>query len=275
MKIPTTTGNACHAGLQVYYSPETPFDIEAARHAADVYLDQLEEEYSVEQLDAINKSRSLTDRMLEGYFEWLAETGEDVGLVVESAESVVGVELEGVVLSGKMDARLFNEITGGRQFMDHKTVGSFDDMRKGLKMNEQFLTYSLIDHLTKTEDERADGGIVNMLRRVKRTAAAKPPFYDRAEVNHNAQTMRSFYHRVVGTIQEILRTEQRLASGENPLRVVPPSFDNTCKWQCSFYDVCALVDSAPDSAETQLTERFEEHDPYERYADVKIHDAVH
>lgn len=273
--VPATTGNAIHEALQTYYSPETPFDQDSAFWAMYAYLDKLEQEHSVEQLDAINESRSFGQRMLEGYFEWLAETGADVGLAVESAESIVGVEIEGVVLSGKMDTRLINEHTGGRMPMDHKTVGSFNEMKRDIQMNEQLLTYILIDHLTKEEGERVDGGMLNMLRRVKRTAAAKPPFYDRATVTHGVEMMRNFWYRIVGEIQEIKRTEERLNSGESHITACPPTPDKSCAWQCDFYRVCALLDSAPVSAETRLSLEFEEHDPYQRYQEVTISPAVH
>jgi hypothetical protein len=177
--------------------------------------------------------------------------------------------MEGVLLSGKMDTRLVNQLTGGRQPMDHKTVGSFNDMRQNLPMNEQFLTYMLLDHLTKEEHERVDGVTANMLRRVKRTVTAKPPFYDRVTVNHGMTALRSFYHRLTGTIQDLKRTEERLGSGENPLRVCPPTPDRSCSWQCSFYRVCYMIDSSPEAAEVKLATEFEEHDPYERYL-VKV-----
>lgn len=272
--LPATVGSAVHAGLQFYYTPETPFDQEAAFHATYAYLDQLEEEHSVEQLDTINKARSLSQRMLEGYFEWLAETGVDAGLTVESAETVVGVEISGVILSGKMDTRLINDHTGGRITMDHKTVDGFTEMKRDIAMNEQLLTYTLIDHMTKDASERVDGGSLNMLKRVKRTAAAKPPFYDRATVNHSVDRLRAHYHRVVGQIEEIIRTEQRLAAGENPLRVVPPTPDKSCAWQCEFYRVCPLIDASPEAAEQRIANEFEEHDPYERYEDVNVQPAA-
>ena len=45
---------------------------------------------------------------------------------------------------------------------------------------------------TKADEEhRTEGGIFTMLKKVKRTAASKPPYYKQIEVRHNVFALRS------------------------------------------------------------------------------------
>jgi hypothetical protein len=131
-------------------------------------------------------------------------------------------------------------------------------------MNEQIMTYMLLESTKEDEKNRSDGGIFTMLKKVKRTANARPPFYDQIEVRHNIFTLRSFWDRIHGTIADLMRVRKALDEGESPAFHAYPRPSRDCKWKCPFFNVCTLVDDG-SAAEQAISEMFEEADPYAYY----------
>lgn len=260
-------GSRIHVALEAYYTDhQDPVEvhhrlIEEARDAL------LMEQRDITDLES---EAELGRLMLEGYLQWLEETGADSELEVISAEQPVSVPLFNgdIELRGKLDTRVRRKIDNVRLFIDHKTCGNFSDLTRVAYMDEQLLTYHLLEALQEQEDERCDGGIYNMLRKVKRTASARPPFYDRLEVRHNKVMLRSFWTRVHGTIKEIMQTRARLNSGESHLSAAYPTPTRDCHWRCEFYAVCPLFDDG-SAAEQMLDDLYEDHDPYDRYSKLE------
>jgi hypothetical protein len=122
----------------------------------------------------------------------------------------------------------------------------------------------LLESMKEGEENRSEGGIFTMLKKVKRTAKATPPFYDQIEVRHNIFTMRSFWNRIHGVITDLMRTRKALDDGEAASLVAYPSPSRDCKWKCQFFSICTMFDDG-SSAEQALTEMFEEKDPYAYY----------
>jgi hypothetical protein len=109
---------------------------------------------------------------------------------------------------------------------------------------------------------------VNLLKKVKRTASAKPPFYARVDVPHNIHELRNHWKHVVQVAAEIADAERRLNEGEDHHFVAPPtSIPDRCKWDCEFFRVCPLADDGSDF-EGALNAIYEERDPLERYLDA-------
>ena len=115
-----------------------------------------------------------------------------------------------------------------------------------------------------------------MLRKVKRTATAKPPFYMRFDVRHSPEEVESFQVRLMGTLEDIVETRRRLEHAEKVkgkkkrdrarLAIVYPTPSHDCSWKCEFFAVCQLVDRPQDKRGEPLIARlYEEGDPYERY----------
>lgn len=234
-----------------------------------------------EQVEALEKDAALARIMLEGYFQWVAEEGVDVGLEIFGDEQEVTAPLSGVPydvpvhLLGRLDVRARREIDGARFFIDHKSVGSFSQATQTLHMDEQMLMYHLLEMLEQVargipieEQDRCDGGIYNMLRRVKRTARAKPPFYAREEIHHNVHELRSYYQRVHNTILAIVGLEQELSVSprESQHLIAYPSPSRDCVWSCDFFHVCHMFDDG-SNAEGLITTWFQSYDPLDRYAE--------
>lgn len=264
-------GTRIHAALSAYYSsdPRNPFVVLEQTITEDLTLVQDDPELT----ERVQKDADLARAMLEGYVEWLTETGVDQGLRIVADETKVEVPsaVEGVTLMGKLDLRLVREIDGARLFLDHKTVGSINDAVRLLHMDEQMKHYHLLEYLlaladgaTSEEAITCDGGLYNMLRKVKRTARATPPFYERVEVRHNRETLRSYFLEVHGVIAEILKVETRLAQGEDPRHVCYPSPSKDCTWKCDFFAVCPMFDDG-SNAQGFVEAHFVVHDPNERY----------
>ena len=175
---------------------------------------------------------------------------------------------------GKLDIEAERTYDDSLLFLDHKTVQSISDSASRLHMDEQMLHYHLIKYLKELELAEAeqrpmrmvDGALYNMLRKVKRTARATPPFYDRVEIRHSHDELQAYYRRVWGEVRDILETEKRLET-EDPRVVAYPRPSRDCSWKCEFFPVCPLIDTAPAAAEAMLAGAYEHQDPLDRYQD--------
>jgi hypothetical protein len=206
--------------------------------------------------------------MLEGYLQWMDEEGIDSNLEKISNEEIITMPLFNgeVILQGKLDMRVRRKTDGVRMFRDFKTVGgSFSDFANQAQMNEQILTYMMLEHAQNlVPGERSEGGIFTMLKKVKRTANAKPPFYEQIEVRHNVFTMRSFWQRIHGTIADLMGVKKALDQGADPNYVAYPRPTKDCKWKCQFYNVCPLIDDG-SAAEAAIEQMYVVADPYGYY----------
>jgi hypothetical protein len=265
-------GTRVHHALSVWYVPDgvergDPFETfeetvreDFARCADDPH-----------KLEQIRKDAELGRIMLEGYFQWLAETGADEGLRVIASETKLEVDPgfgDNTRLIAKMDVRAVREQDNARLFIDHKTVGSLTEPTKMLPLDEQMKHYHLIEYLdllaSGHAEERTEGALYNMLKKVKRTERAKPPFYDRVQVNHNLDVLRSYWLRVRGEVASIVHLEQQLEAGWDHLEVAYPNPTRDCTWDCDFYHVCSMFDDGSRS-EDYLAANFVVINPLKRY----------
>jgi hypothetical protein len=238
-------------------------------------------EQSLADLSArFNDAVALERAMVEGYMEWIAENGDDANLRVIAPETQISADIEGEVAGEKvrfraraiLDVRLRRISDDVRLFEDHKTVGNTAQRRKVLHMDSQMLHYMLLEFLNSTEgDERCDGALYNMLRRVKRTAQAKPPFYERVEVHHNAYEIEAYRRRLLGAARDIMRAERELNDGADPMSVVYPNPTSTCSWDCDFVAVCPMHDDG-SRVDDAIAALYVRQDPMARY-DAKTRNA--
>jgi hypothetical protein len=257
-------GSRVHEALDQYYSAGVPL-LEA--HTKLINSEKallLEESKDVSELE---KEAELGHIMLDGYLQWVEENGIDAELEIISTEEQITAPLFNgdVELTGKLDMRVRRKLDGARMFRDFKTVGgSLSDFANLAPMNEQIMTYMLLESTKEDEKNRSDGGIFTMLKKVKRTANARPPFYEQIEVRHNVFTLRSFWDRIHGTIADLMRVRKALDEGESPAFHAYPRPSRDCKWKCPFFNVCTLVDDG-SAAEQAISEMFEQADPYAYY----------
>lgn len=264
-----SVGNIVHDALAEYYATGKD-PTETVREA---YALKIATHPAMEK--DITKERDLCVAMTEGYTQWLEETGADADLkLVEAPEEAVEVPLyEGATLLSKLDARVERRSDGSRLALEHKTTGDLKAPIELHRLNTQFLTEHLVEFMSHLESKdkevpRTDGVLVNMLRKVKRTAAAKPPFYGREEVPHNEHELRNHWRHVVAQAQEIQAARARLDAGEDHHTVAYPNPTRDCKWDCPFFRVCLLADDG-SNFEGALEEMYTVGDPLERYSGKK------
>lgn len=285
---PMALGNRVHEALARYYDPLAeaagvgrPADVIALwDYETQGLLERLETDGETLIAKAVADDSDMGRAMLEGYFSWLEETGADADWEVLGAEREVYVPFNGgpvdpagraLVLVGKLDIRILIKSSNARRFVDHKTVANISDLPKIADISEQFLHYGLLDLLehvqagTASDAAFVDGGVYNMLRKVKRTVRATPPFYARHEVRHPKEELRSYWIRLAGEVAEMLRTEERLLAGEDHRAVVYPTPTRDCSWDCNFRRVCPMFDHPSEDAEGFLVEAYTTSDPYARY----------
>lgn len=260
-------GNWVHSALAAYYQ-SSQFEEEVAyddlRSSRDSAIEQ-----TPEDSEAIRKQFDLAERMVQGYFEWLAETGADADFEVIAAEQSRSAQIsEDVTLLGKVDLRVRSRRTGQVGFLDHKTVADLARPTRGEPLNIQFLTYHLLDTLDPEADPdvpKPKGGWKNLLRRVKRTASAKPPFYARHEHWHNDAELEAYWVRLHGVLRDMRAAEFALAQGGDHRYYAYPTPTRDCDWDCPFLAVCPSLDRDPRAAEEMLERDYLETDPLERY----------
>ena len=257
-------GSRIHAALDDHYANNTPL-LEA--HSKLVETDRQILLADFRDTQDLDNEADLGRIMLEGYEQWVEENGIDAELeMISTEEKIVAPLFNGAVeLQGKLDMRVRRRGDGARMFRDFKTVGgSLSDFANLAPMNEQILTYMLLESTKVDEKERSDGGIFTMIKKVKRTASARPPFYDQIEVRHNIFTLRSFWDRIHGTIADLMRVRTALDEGEKHQYVAYPKPSRDCKWKCQFFTICTLIDDG-SSSEQAISEMYEVADPYAYY----------
>ena len=257
-------GSRIHAALDAHYAEGRPL---ITAHAELVETDRQLLLADFQDTHQLEQEAEMGRIMLEGYEQWVEENGIDAELeVISTEEQIIAPLFNGEVeLQGKLDMRVRRKADGVRMFRDFKTVGgSLSDFANLAPMNEQVLTYMLLESTKKDEAERSEGGIFTMLKKVKRTANARPPFYDQIEVRHNIFTMRSFWNRIHGTIADLMNVRKALDTGAEPSYVAYPRPTRDCKWKCQFFAICPMFDDG-SAAEQALSDSYEVADPYAYY----------
>ena len=283
------TGTRVHRALSYWYVPDGEKRVDPRDALERVIVDDWtkvaklaqERRTSDEQLGELAvefaQATNLERAMVEGYVQWLEETGADADLRIIASETPLVVdqvvdmggdykhEQREIQFIGLLDVRATRVTDNVNLFVDHKTVGDLSAPVVTLPQNEQMLHYHLMEFLSLDDsDVRCDGALYNMLRRVKRSARAKPPFYDRIEVRHNKFELESYRRRALAATREILIAIDRLERGEEHLDVVYPSPNPTCRWDCDFFAVCNLLDDGSRGANDMINALYRTTNPLER-----------
>lgn len=223
------------------------------------------------------KEADLERVILDGYVQWLTETGVDADYVVIEPEAYLEAPvpgITGVLVIGRLDVRVRRLSDDLRLFMDHKVVGDFTRSTRVLHLDEQVLTYMLLEQLQSDDDDQATAGaLYNMLRRSKRTAAARPPFFQRVEVHHNPAELDSFTRRLRGVVGQIEDVRWHLENtSSDPLQLVYPTPTSDCAWQCPFFGVCGMFDDG-SRVEAAVNRYYEKTDPTSYYVDTELRET--
>lgn len=270
-------GTRVHQALEPWYQPagvervDPRTALEAVIHTDKVALIESwtgEPEHLDEQIRQFEKESELCRAMIEGYVQWLEETGADSDFEVIASESAVEYEIApGVSLAGRLDTRVRRIHDGALLFLDHKTTDNFTILTRQLPTAEAMQLYEILQRATNPTERNA-GAIYNMLRKIRRSGTAKPPFYERAEVRFNDFQLESAWYRVLGTIADIQRTEDDLSSSPaHPEMFVYPSPTRDCSWDCEFYLLCPAFDDG-SRVDAMIDSLYEVGPLLERYPEL-------
>lgn len=256
-------GSSVHAAIEVSYR--------RGINTSDAWTELVE--WQTAELEGVlpedvEKQNELVRIMLSGFDDWRTEVGLDAGYRVLAVEQKIEAELTGgVLLMGKLDQIVERDLDGEVLLQDVKTVGTIED--GGIRQNAQFRTYALILRLL---GHRANGARRVMLRKVKRTARAKPPFYGVDTAQWTDAQLSLFRNQLIGQIADMVAVETALDSGGDPGRLAYPHFTSECSWKCDFAGVCPMFDDPGDDAEGMLRMLYEQGNPLDRYQDVSNED---
>jgi CRISPR/Cas system-associated exonuclease Cas4 (RecB family) len=271
---PLKLGTRIHDALEQYYlTGQHPVDAYTRLQNADnqrfLASDQATD---VTAIKKFNSESELGRIMVEGYVEWQAEENRDSELEVVAAEKKLSYRLPEIArgrveIIGKVDLQVRRRSDGSRATLDHKSAVTFNPYYDFAHMSEQLMHYTMLEMLNPDEDNTpVDGGIYNLLKKVKRTSTAKPPFYERIDVRFNKKTLSSFWTRTLGVVDDIMETRDALDNGADPLFVAypRPRMDWGCS-KCPFFTVCPMIDDG-SYAEDYINDFYEQVDPNARYA---------
>lgn len=275
------TGSRVHRALAAHYQPADSMHLdaraaleEAIAQDREAVLATATQERAVTLLADLDKVADLERAMVAGYLEWLEETGVDSDLAVVAPETALSVDLEApaaggpvpVRVVGTLDVRGRRRSDGRRVFIDHKTTGTIDRTIRGLARSEQKLHYALLEWLTTPEGEaRCDAALWNILRRVKRTERAKPPFYARHETPISEAELRSYQRRMLAAARDVAWATRALDEGRDHRDVTYPTPAPSCDWDCDFAAVCRMADDGSPGFTAVLDALYERVDPQARY----------
>lgn len=265
---PLRLGTRVHAALEQYYA--YGFDLVAA------YLKIVEEELESIHASGIifdetawRKEADLGRIMLEGYAQWLEETGADADLETVGVEQklthILDIDGTPVELRGKVDHRIRNTFTGENFVVDWKTTANMEALMEQAHTSEQLLTYMFLERCVFKDDpeHRLGGATYTMLRKVKRTGTARPPFYDRIDVRHNEAEIDSYWLKLYGVLSDYIRVVKQLDAGVDHRIVCYPTPNSSAKWS-PFKHVMSMMDDG-SRVEDMINDLFVQQDPHERY----------
>lgn len=273
-------GDRIHRALAEWYVSDAPrkdprqaLEELIAADTASVMKEMQGDDKLAGILVQMNKDADLERAMIEGYVQWITETGADADYEILASETYQDAVLPGVAgrngvlvyVIAKLDAKVRRRTDKVLRFIDHKTVADFAGKTALIAIDEQMLWYDLIEILNNTpRGERSGGAIYNMLRRVKRTVKAKPPFYERVEVLHNDHQIKSFYTQLWGTVHDLLSLERRLDEGDPPQQVAYPNPLGDCTWSCDYKSICPLFNDG-SRVEAMIETYYKAGDPLAYY----------
>ena len=283
------TGSRIHLAMEGAYG----YGLDPVAVLSLVYSAEIEAHPEFEK--ELRADWQLSVTMVEGWFEEAGEQGWDAKLEVVHTEAEVEVDLPGsggaVLLRGKLDQVARDASDGLLKFLDWKTSDSFE-RTEVIEMDGQMKTYALIallaaGHPVPVAGEPweprgpllVSGGVVNTLRRVKRTRQSRPPYYQHYPFLFSAERLAAHLLLLQQAASEIMNARERLdaayAAG-GALNVVnhlqrtvcrPVEIIKDCSWSCPLSrGLCQLM-SADGGWNDALvgSGRYVQGDPYERY----------
>lgn len=266
-------GSRVHQSLMELYAPDGTLD-----SAIDVLHTEGKNDLLAVTGDDVafrklNDDVELARIMVEGYWQWAAEEGIDQDLEVIGREIAIDTQLfaageitpHEIRLRGKLDQIIRRRSDNAILLRDFKTAANFADLLGMLSRDEQMPTYLMLAHDRPDAwgleaGARVEGALYTMLRRVKRTKAATPPFYRQETVRYGAARLAEQRTRTRQVVSEMMHYRSLTDSAW-----AYPTPDRSCAWSCPWVSCCAMFDDGSD-IKNFIAMNFQPGDPDARYA---------
>lgn len=268
---PLPLGTRIHNALEAYYKDADVILVDEYKRLAEIdrqkFLSTPAAEFT-ENVEDFEDEAELGRVMIAGYQEWVEENNIDASIEVVAAEAILKFKLNGrVYLIGKTDLKVLWAFDKTVRLFDHKTAApsGFGDYQKYAYFSEQLMHYSLLEQLAGDPNYKVVGGTYNVLKKSKRTARAKPPFYMRIDVRFNKATLESYLIRLKGVVNDMMNVRDALDGGADHRYVAyaTQKMDWSCG-TCPFFKVCNMLDDGSD-AQGMLHDYYIQRDPNARY----------
>ena len=190
------------------------------------------------------------DNMFHNYVAWCAETGFEAGMEVVATEEKLEAEIPEtpVTITGTVDhTRADKHRDNHHQVIDFKTKASFDPPHEA---DFQLRTYAWLYRATKGVTPAEVGHL--QIRRIKDNSRAKKPFVDWFPQEINDHVLGRHEGHLRARAERMLRLSHLDVLDSEVYPVSKPS----CRWDCSFSEVCPLMDEDDDGWERILEVHF-------------------
>ncbi len=184
--------------------------------------------------------------MFSGYVEWLGKTGGRAGEMLLEAEAEMKVYIgnfhgDDVYVLMHLDTLIHDQVADEVFIGDYKTVDNFADLKTTINIKDQGRIYCLLASIALNRPIRRFR--LDMARKVKRTAKAVPPFYERADVRYSEAQLDATWTHMVSVIDSMVVALQKLETSEELHHVaVYPTPHRDCSWDCDFLAICPMMD---------------------------------
>lgn len=239
-------GTQVHLGLEHYYTGKDPIT-----PLVGLRLEHLQSLGGLPLSAEWEKVYRLSRTMVEGYVSWVEQTGADQGeqtvAVEQNLELNIG-EIHGdeIILTCKIDRPVLDLLSGEIIIEDHKTVASLD-AQEILAIDDQGQFYCMM--ASSHYGVRVNRFRHNMLRKVLRTAAAKPPFYGRQEVRFTEEQLDNAWQQQYSVITNMVLALQGAEMDEEYYHqkvMYPTPNSQLCGWDCDFLHICPMMNNGDD-----------------------------
>lgn len=258
-------GTRIHTALEGYYTAQLDgeHDVDLlAIHSGLIEADRVQMLMAGYDIGQLDNEADLGQIMLSGYLDWVAQEGIDAGMELVGVEDRLEHEIiEGeAVFTGKVDLRFRNRRDGTQRIVDLKTAAQIGPLLEVAATSPQLMSYCSLNLAATPGDESLTSGTYRILKKVKRTAKAQPPFYVEHEVRYSREQLRNHWRHTRNKVRRIVEDRNRLDAGEDHHDVVPPHVTKDCTWICDFKNICPMFDDG-SAAEAALDADFTTHDP--------------
>lgn len=266
---PLALGTRVHNALEKMYTDGEGLLEEYARLAEidrEIYLQSPDGKWT-DNVDKFNSEVELGRIMLEGFKEWAEEEGLDADIEIIGPELSLETTIKDgkITLMGKKDLTIRDHLDDTVIIRDFKTAQNISDYDKMAMLDPQLPFYQLLEKLIDP-GEKVDGGQFVVLRKIKRSGRATPPFYKIFRTRSNEHKLEAMEKKVDGITDDMLSFRNKLLRGADHHKVAYPNPTKDCSWKCPFYDVCPMMDDGSDYIRMLETE-YVQVDPLERYKD--------